>query len=103
MARQSAANSSRHRLSILVHQILAAQAVLARKTIIANDVQSDPHYLTTFGSTQSEIIVPVIASRSGKVVGTVDVESEQRDAFSIQEQQALEKFAWDIQGLWEQA
>ena len=41
----------------------------------------DPRYLTAFGSTQSEIIVPVVDSAKRKVVGTIDVESEEKDTF----------------------
>ena len=45
------------------------------------DVHKDPRYLPTFGSTQSEIVVPVI-TESEKVVGLIDVESEKLNAFT---------------------
>ena len=54
------------------------------------DVREDPRYLTAFGSTHSEIIVPVMDRTGRKVVGTIDVESEQMDAFSEQDCAALE-------------
>jgi hypothetical protein len=45
------------------------------------EVSEDPLYLTAFGSTRSEIIVPIVEGGK-KVVGTIDVESERKDAFS---------------------
>jgi GAF domain-containing protein len=45
-----------------VTQGLSGHAVATRSTVISNDVASDPRYLTAFGSTQSEIIVPIIAA-----------------------------------------
>src|SRR6266567_5670862 len=41
----------------------------------------DPRYLTAFGNTLSEIIIPVLDEKSSVVVGTIDVESEQANAF----------------------
>ena len=44
------------------------------------DVHNDPRYLTALGTSRSEIIVPILSDQ-GEVVGTVDVESEQPNAF----------------------
>ncbi len=79
---------------------LTGQAIRERGTVLSNDVQSDPHYLTAFSSTQSEIIIPVISERTVKVVGTVDVESEMKNAFSQEEQTLLEAFSQEIRKLW---
>ena len=57
------------------------------------DVREDPRYLTAFGSTRSEIIVPVLDRAGRKVVGTIDVESEEVDAFSEEDRAALERCA----------
>jgi len=44
-------------------------------------VRNDPRYLTAFGNTLSEIIIPVLDEKNGAVVGTIDVESERANAF----------------------
>ena len=59
---------------------LCGAAVAAKSTVNVGDVQKDPRWLTTFGSTRSEIIVPVFTSAS-RVVGLIDVESEALNAF----------------------
>ena len=53
---------------------LCGAAVAAGETIVVGDVTADVRYLTTFGSTRSEIVVPVRSS-SGRVRGLIDVES----------------------------
>jgi GAF domain-containing protein len=57
--------------------------------VVVGDVTKDPRYLTTFGSTRSEIVVPV-CDPEGRVTGLVDVESESLDAFGEGDRQALE-------------
>jgi L-methionine (R)-S-oxide reductase len=59
---------------------LCGAAVASKSTVNVGNVQEDPGWLTTFGSTRSEIIVPVFASDS-RVVGLVDVESDALNAF----------------------
>jgi L-methionine (R)-S-oxide reductase len=59
---------------------LCGAAVASKSTVNVGNVQEDPRCLTTFGSTRSEIIVPVFASDS-RVVGLVDVESDALNAF----------------------
>ena len=80
---------------------LTGSAIATRKTVNAGDVSADPRYLTALGSTQSEIIVPVFDSTSETVVGTIDVESGKRDAFSEDVQQLLEACAKTIRPLWQ--
>ena len=60
---------------------LTAAAVAGKKAVIVGDVRNDPRYLTAFGTTLSEIIVPVL-SPTGIVIGTVDVESDRVNAFT---------------------
>ena len=84
-----------------VTQGLSGQAVASRSTVVSNDVTKDPRYLTAFGSTQSEIIVPVIELRSNRVLGTLDVESEQKVAFTAEDQAELEACARALLGLWQ--
>jgi L-methionine (R)-S-oxide reductase len=79
-------------------QGLTGAAVATRRTVVSNDVRNDPRYLTAFGDTRSEIIVPV--RRGSDVIGTIDVESATRDAFSSFQQQLLEECAVAAQPLW---
>jgi putative methionine-R-sulfoxide reductase with GAF domain len=58
--------------------------------VVVNDVTANPRYLTTFASTLSEVIVPVVDPEMGMVVATLDVESAEQDAFAEADRQALE-------------
>ena len=66
--------------------------------VVVNDVSRDPRYLTTFGSTKSEMIVPVKAD--GSVVGLIDVESEKLNAFGDGDRQLLENCTQALISLW---
>jgi L-methionine (R)-S-oxide reductase len=79
---------------------LSASAIAERKAVNVGQVASDSRYLTAFGSTESEIIVPVFSSDGQKVVGTIDVESEQQDAFSTDVERTLVACADVIRPLW---
>ena len=70
------------------------------QTVNVGDVAADPSYLTAFGTTRSESIVPVFDRLNQKVVGTIDVESEQPFAFHEEVQSALENLAKEILKLW---
>jgi len=89
-----------------VTQGLTGAAIREKRTVIAGDVRTDPRYLTTFsnnesgGSTLSEIIVPVLAPGEERVIGTVDVESGQANAFSTRDQQMIEQCAQAALPLW---
>ena len=48
-----------------VTQGLSGSAVASGKTLVVGDVSKDPRYLTAFGSTRSEIIIPVL-DRTGR-------------------------------------
>jgi len=78
-----------------ITQGLAGAAVEAKQAIMVADVHKDPRYLPTFGSTQSEIVVPVI-TESDKIVGLIDVESEKLNAFTENDRDFLEHAAFMI-------
>lgn len=80
---------------------LSGEAASSRSTVISNDVENDSRYLTAFGSTQSEIIVPVISPTTKAVIGTVDVESERKNAFTDVDKRLLEECAREIIRLYE--
>ncbi len=67
--------------------------------MVVNDVTVDPRYLTAFASTLSEAIIPVVDPDTGTVVGTLDVESAERDALTDADRQALEACAAALTGL----
>src|SRR6266436_567207 len=79
---------------------LTGAAISTRKTVNVGDVAADPRYLTAFGTTKSEIIVPVFDRAGENVVGTIDVESEKPNAFSEDVQARLEDCASVIRPLW---
>ena len=78
---------------------LSGAAVAARRAVVVNDVTADPRYLTALASTLSEAVVPVMDPGTGVVVGTLDVESGERDAFTDADRQALERVAATSRGL----
>jgi GAF domain-containing protein len=86
-----------------VTQGLSGAAVAARRAVVVNDVTTDPRYLTAFASTLSEAIVPVVDPGTGTVVGTLDVESAERNAFTDADRQALERVAAASSGLFAEA
>jgi L-methionine (R)-S-oxide reductase len=85
-----------------ITQGLNGVAVSLKNAVIVNDVATDARYLTTFGSTRSEIIVPVL-TESKQVVGTIDVESSEKDAFGESDKTFLQGCSQTILSLWKSA
>lgn len=79
---------------------LTGSAIREKATVVVGDVRTDPRYLTAFGNTLSEIIVPILNPQSGKVIGTIDVESDCPNAFSVRDQELLEECARAALPLW---
>jgi L-methionine (R)-S-oxide reductase len=77
-------------------------AVSTKAPVVCQDVAHDPRYLTTFSNTGSEAVIPVI-SEAGHVLGTIDVESERRNAFSTDDELFLAACAATVRALWESA
>ncbi len=84
-----------------VSQGLCGAAVRFGATVVVGDVTEDPRYLTTFGSTRSEIIVPMLHPVTRAILGLIDVESERVDAFSQDDRAFLEKCASSLSRLWD--
>ena len=78
---------------------LNGACVSSRKPVIAQDVATDPRYLTTIGGTRGEMIQPVF-DQSGTVVGTIDVESDRVNAFSSRDEELLAVCAKNLLWLW---
>ncbi len=79
-----------------VTQGMSGAAVASGETVVVGEVSKDPRNLTAFGSTRSEIIVPIVDRSGGKVVGTIDVESEKVDAFTEEDLSASERCAAEL-------
>jgi L-methionine (R)-S-oxide reductase len=79
---------------------LNGAAVSSGRAVIVQDVSQDSRYLTTIGGTRGEMIQPV-ADSSGAVVGTIDVESERVNAFSVRDEAVLAACARSLLWLWE--
>ncbi len=82
-----------------ITQGLCGAAVSARAPVVVGDVTKDPRYLTTFGSTRSEMVMPVLGA-AGAVVGLIDVESERLHAFTDIDCAFLESCASALLPLW---
>jgi len=78
---------------------ISGAAVRSKATVIANDVNRDPRYLTTLDSTGAEMIVPVTIADA--VVGTIDIESETTGRFDDADRALIERCAAAIRPLWD--
>jgi len=67
---------------------ICGAAASSGKTIVVDDVSSDPRYLACSLETRSEIVVPVFVH--GKVAGELDVDSHFRAAFDSEERKLCE-------------
>ncbi len=73
-------------------------AAKAGRTEIVSDVGKDPRYLQCFLSTKAEIVVPIL--HDGRVVGEIDIDSDQLDAFSSVDKEFLEAMAKKVSAVW---
>jgi GAF domain-containing protein len=91
---------------IPVGQGICGAAAASGRTEIVDDVNADPRYLACFPSTRSEIVVPI--AYEGRVVGEIDIDSDEPAAFGEADRQFLERVAllvspyclvgWDTRG-----
>ena len=66
-------------------------AAKSQRTEIVSDVGKDSRYLECFPSTRAEIVVPILYD--GRLVGEIDVDGDQLDAFSSLDRELLEAVA----------
>ena len=76
---------------IPVAQGICGAAVATGKTVIVDDVNSDPRYLSCSIKTKSEIVVPIYAH--GKVIGEIDIDSHDPATFTQEDRVFIEKTA----------
>jgi L-methionine (R)-S-oxide reductase len=77
---------------------ICGAAATERATIVVDDVNSDPRYLACSIETRSEIVVPIIVAEgsgedSGRVLGELDIDSDQPAAFGASDRELLEAVA----------
>ena len=81
---------------IPIHQGICGAAVVSRETIIVDDVNADPRYLSCSIGTRSEIVTPIRVD--GKVVGELDIDSHTTAAFTDADRSFLEQVAEIVGG-----
>ncbi|MGE5486781.1 MAG: SpoIIE family protein phosphatase [bacterium] len=79
------------RLSIPLGEGLTGTAAATREPVLVGDVRKDPRYLNALDAVRSELAVPMIAR--GKLVGVIDVESTQLEAYGEYERAMLRLIA----------
>jgi L-methionine (R)-S-oxide reductase len=70
---------------------ICGAAAASGRTEIVDDVNTDDRYLACFVSTRSEIVVPI--TYGGRVVGEIDVDSDEPAAFGEADRTFLERVA----------
>jgi GAF domain-containing protein len=76
---------------IPVGQGICGAAAATGRTEVVDDVNADPRYLACFPSTRSEIVVPI--AFQGRVVGEIDIDSDEPAAFTERDRTFLERVA----------
>jgi L-methionine (R)-S-oxide reductase len=76
---------------IPVTQGICGAAVATGETVIVDDVNADPRYLSCSINTKSEIVVPIYAR--GNVIGEIDIDSHDPAAFTQADRLFLEEVA----------
>ena len=76
---------------IPVGQGICGAAAATGETEIVDDVNADPRYLACFPTTRSEIVVPI--PFEGRVVGEIDIDSDEPAAFTDADREFLERVA----------
>ena len=73
---------------------ICGAAVREEQTIIVPDVKADPRFLACSLETKSEIVVPI--RKGEKVVGEIDIDSDELNAFDERDKSFLEALAVTI-------
>jgi L-methionine (R)-S-oxide reductase len=83
--------TSTEHVRIPVSQGICGAAVASGETVIVDDVNADPRYLSCSIETKSEIVVPIYVH--GKVIGEIDIDSHDPAAFTGDDRLFLEDAA----------
>lgn len=70
---------------------ICGAAASEKRTLIVDDVKSDPRFLACSLTTRSEIVVPLM--KGEECIGEIDIDSDQPAFFSSQDREMLEAIA----------
>jgi L-methionine (R)-S-oxide reductase len=73
---------------IPLNQGICGAAASSGKTVVVDDVRSDPRYLACSVETKSEIVVPIFTH--GQVAGELDIDSHFPAAFGFEDRELVE-------------
>ena len=76
---------------IPIGQGICGAAAATGRTEVVDDVNADERYLACFPSTRSEIVVPIVYE--GRVVGEIDIDSDEPAVFGEADRAYLERVA----------
>ena len=76
---------------IPLNQGICGAAASTGQTLIVDDVNADPRYLACSLETRSEIVVPI--QNEGRILGEIDIDSDQPAAFTPVDRDLLEAVA----------
>ncbi|MFZ3356402.1 MAG: GAF domain-containing protein [Thermoplasmata archaeon] len=76
---------------IPIGQGICGQAARENRSVVVDDVRSDPLYLACFLETRAEIVVPI--RFEGSVIGEIDIDGITVKAFDATDQRFLESVA----------
>jgi len=76
---------------IPIGQGICGAAAASGRTELVGDVRADARYLACFPSTRSEIVVPIAYEK--RVVGEIDIDSDEPSAFGEADRAFLERVA----------
>jgi len=76
---------------IPLNQGICGAAASSGKTVVVDDVNSDPRYLACSLETKSEIVAPIFIR--GEVVGEIDIDSHFPAAFTAEDRRLVEHCA----------
>lgn len=77
---------------------ICGAAVREERTLNIPDVKADPRYLSCDFRTKSEVVVPIFDTER-RVIGEIDIDSHQIDAFTKSDEIALERLAGELSSL----
>ncbi len=76
---------------IALNSGICGAAASQKKSIIVEDTSADPRFLACSPHTRSEIVVPLMDG--GLVLGEIDIDSNQRGFFSLDDKKMFEEIA----------
>jgi len=76
---------------IPVHQGICGAAASTGQSLVVDDVRADPRYLACSVETRSEIVVPIL--HQSRVLGEIDIDSDEIAAFEAHDRALLEAVA----------